>query len=70
MPDLKPCPFCGGEAKYHTDKGVIGELYGWVGCNQCDAMSTHIDVRSMQPEETHPIDAWNRRAGEEQRDAS
>jgi hypothetical protein len=25
-------------------------------------MSTHCDIRSMQPEETHPIDAWNQRA--------
>ena len=60
--ELKPCPFCGGEAAYHTDSGPTGEVYGWVGCNQCDAMSCHIDVRSMQPEETHPIDAWNTRA--------
>ena len=59
--ELKPCPFCGGEAAYHTDSGPTGEVYGWVGCNQCDAMSCHIDVRSMQPEETHPIDAWNTR---------
>ena len=58
---LKPCPFCGGEAELHHDKGPTGELYAWVGCNQCDAMSVHCDVRSMQPEETHPVDAWNTR---------
>lgn len=60
--DLLPCPFCGGEAEYHNDKGPTGEMYGWVGCNQCDAMSVHTDTRSMQPEEQHPIDAWNTRA--------
>ena len=59
---LKPCPFCGGEADYHSEKGPTGEVYGWVGCNQCDAMSCYTDTRSMQPEETHPIDAWNTRA--------
>ncbi len=59
--ELKPCPFCGGEAEFHTDPGPTGECYGWVGCNQCDAMSTHCDIRSMQPEELHPIDAWNAR---------
>ena len=59
--ELKPCPFCGGEAEFHTDKGFTGELYGWVGCGQCDATSCQIDVRSMQPEETHPIAAWNTR---------
>ena len=57
-----PCPFCGGEAQFHTDNGPTGECYGWVGCNQCDAMSLHCDVRSMQPEDIHPIDAWNTRA--------
>ena len=62
--ELKPCPFCGGDAEYHSDKGPTGEVYGWVGCNQCDAMSVHCDVRSMQPEETHPIDAWNTRASD------
>lgn len=64
MTELLNCPFCGGEAEYHSDKGPTGEVYAWVGCNQCDAMSCHIDVRSMQPEETHPIDAWNTRASD------
>jgi len=58
------CPFCGGDGEYHSDKGPTGEVYAWVGCNQCDAMSVHCDVRSMQPEETHPIDAWNTRASD------
>ena len=62
--ELKPCPFCVGDAEYHSDKGPTGEVYAWVGCNQCDAMSVHCDVRSMQPEETHPIDAWNARASD------
>ena len=62
MIELLPCPFCGGNAELQTDKGPTGELYGWVGCNQCDAMSPHCDIRSMQPEELHPIDAWNQRA--------
>lgn len=64
MTDLLNCPFCGGDAEYHSDKGPTGEVYAWVGCNQCDAMSVHCDVRSMQPEETHPIDAWNARASD------
>lgn len=62
--ELKPCPFCGGKPEYHSDKGPTGEVYAWVGCNQCDAMSVHCDVRSMQPEETHPIEAWNTRASD------
>lgn len=60
--ELKPCPFCGGEAELHYDRGPTGERYAWVGCNQCDVMSGHVDVASMMPEETHPITAWNTRA--------
>jgi Lar family restriction alleviation protein len=59
---LLPCPFCGGEAELHHDKGATGEVYAWVSCNQCDAMSLCCDIRSMQMEEPHPIDAWNTRS--------
>ena len=61
MQRMLPCPFCGGNAEYQTDKGPTGELYGWVGCTQCGAASDQCDVRSMQPEEIHPIDAWSAR---------
>lgn len=61
MQRMLPCPFCGGNAEYQTNKGPTGELYGWVGCTQCGAASDLCDVRSMQPEEIHPIDAWSAR---------
>ena len=60
--DLKPCPFCGGEADEHRDRGPTGELYVWVGCNDCDATSACVDERSMQPEESDAQSLWNTRA--------
>ena len=58
--DLKPCPFCGGEADviehlfYEHDS-----LYG-LQCKKCKA-KTYLFYES----EEKAIEAWNRRAGEE-----
>lgn len=36
MGDLKPCPFCGGEAKAYSDFSRVCELiYGMVECKRC-----------------------------------
>lgn len=51
MADLKPCPFCGGEA---TLAGFSGNWY--VRCDKCLATS---DDRAL---EQTVIDAWNTRA--------
>lgn len=61
MDDLKPCPFCGGEAALDSTKGPTRELYEAVICSECGASGPCSDVRSMQDDEAHPIDAWNAR---------
>lgn len=54
--ELKPCPFCGGEAE--TDYAHFD--YNWfeVHCNNCDAY-----VYDYNSEEK-AIEKWNRRANE------
>jgi Lar family restriction alleviation protein len=54
--ELKPCPFCGGEA-------VLDNVYDslWdVACPNEDCMGSI----GLQPTRGMAIDAWNRRAGQ------
>ena len=58
MHDLKPCPFCGGK-----DSGILTTSYDgyWfaVFCENCMAQT-----RKCR-QEKDAVEAWNRRAGEE-----
>ena len=55
MPDLKPCPFCGGKAElFHSYDG-----YHCVQCTCCACGTMHMRT------ERAAIRMWNRRAGEE-----
>ena len=49
MNDMKPCPFCGGEAE------IIGDDYFWIQCKFCRA-------ETMGSEDlAEAIEVWNRR---------
>lgn len=60
MDELKPCPFCGGEAFLYVDNGVR------VLCSRCRAQSkTRCDSLSCSKPTNATksvIEAWNRRA--------
>ena len=58
--DLKPCPFCGGEADVieHLFHG-LDSSYG-LQCKKCKA-ETYQFYKSKEK----AIEAWNHRAGEE-----
>ena len=54
--ELKPCPFCGGEAVY--PEGItVGGI--WITCDKCGIVQGH---PYMTREEA--LAAWNRRAAE------
>lgn len=65
--ELKPCPFCGGEAVLHVNNGVM------VVCKKCGCRTnTGIDYwnpiygyQSRSVDEV--IEAWNRRAAVNER---
>ena len=53
MDQLKPCPFCGGEAELWDNK-MEYRLYG-VLCKECDCMTPY----AVTGEEA--VEVWNRR---------
>ena len=61
MTDLKPCPFCGGEAELETRKGCSGMTQYRYRCSECHAAKGrwHGGISG------HPwtaAEAWNARA--------
>lgn len=64
MENLKPCPFCGGEADVNFDPDGIADTKGrqWaytVSCNRCCACTAVCWSGEMA------IKAWNRMANDE-----
>ncbi len=51
MPDLKPCPFCGGTCTVFTDEPAVF----WVECDNCTARGP---VADTQADARHQ---WNNR---------
>ncbi len=58
---LKPCPFCGGEAKMLEEYDVmIGKTYYFVECTECTGT-----IFSGEINEKEAIEAWNRRVNDD-----
>ena len=60
MSDLKPCPFCGGEAEVmHTGGiGCSNDTFSIVECVRCWAKTAFCDT------EAEAVKAWNTRAND------
>ena len=67
MIELKPCPFCGGEARKNAQT-VKGFRLLYVECKRCGATGSIIrtDKPRVKDEDNRSIEAWNRRAGEQE----
>jgi Lar family restriction alleviation protein len=62
--ELKPCPFCGGEAKIRTSVSCY-KSYAWGECVKCKASTKSIyDIDNDGSFVFKAIEAWNRRATE------
>lgn len=55
---LKPCPFCGGEAKMHPTSSAAHGVY-WARCIECG-----VETRASYILDD-AVKAWNRRADNE-----
>ena len=71
MMELRPCPFCGGEAK--LKKGFPGRQNGrkqaLVQCRACGCrtpMFYQYEYESVSDVYAHAVEAWNRRTPGEQ----
>ena len=65
--ELKPCPFCGGEATIRTRIRNCTPPYqiAWVECEKCGATgSTFSDTDDNGSHIFSAIEAWNRRIPE------
>lgn len=56
MTDLKPCPFCGGEASIWEDYNCDGLPVRMIGCQACDLGFMYYNG--------YGVEDWNRRAYE------
>jgi Lar family restriction alleviation protein len=60
MNELKPCPFCGRTDTLHFDRYQSdGEWWGYIECTEC------IMTGPVGKLKKDAVDAWNRRAGEQ-----
>lgn len=60
--DLKPCPFCGGEAHLYDD----GIDYVWIECYPCGAQ-THRIFRRLPNAQEVVVEKWNMRSRKSRR---
>lgn len=65
MSELKPCPFCGGEAEFAIGKTGDGKDWHYIECADCGATGPNIKyaAHNIRVKEAN-AEAWNRRAAE------
>lgn len=63
MPELKPCPFCGGEAKISKD-AYFGDVYCWVECRVCKSRTSNIHQNIAYCAYDQAAELWNARVNE------
>ena len=66
MTELKPCPFCGGEANVHSDGDAFSSPFLEIYCSQCNtSMIRYINVlESDEHNREGIIQRWNTRASD------
>ena len=61
MEELKPCPFCGGEAVLVEKTSYGGNIFVRVECKLCGAMAGNESISLYHSAAERAIERWNRR---------
>jgi hypothetical protein len=62
--DLKPCPFCSGQAIFEQIKGAVGDEIRWsVGCRTDICIA--FQMMANYPRRSDAAAAWNKRPSQE-----
>lgn len=61
--ELKPCPFCGGEAEISHGR-FDGKDTSYVVCKRCMARGEFFTISFKRSSDDMAIEAWNRRVTE------
>ena len=63
MIELKPCPFCGGEAEYVYCTGIIIATLNPIAvkCKECGAATMNVDASTEYCAKGKAAELWNRR---------
>ena len=66
--EIKPCPFCGGSARYAVGCSQKKVLFFYVRCNVCNARGRSFSEGQAQPNNAmdEAVKAWNRRIAEDE----
>ena len=58
--ELKPCPFCGGEAEFDEDRCDEGHEHIFIVCKECEARGGWISMEQLH-DKKKAIKDWNTR---------
>jgi len=63
MTELKPCPFCGGDAELKEKEYATAghKKWAYVRCKVCEATSNYFSENLAYCANEKAIEAWNRR---------
>lgn len=60
--ELKPCPFCGGQATFVTSLHITGEYSAIAMCERCKAKTDSMRAHDEEDAEVMAAACWNTRA--------
>ena len=58
--DLKPCPFCGGNAEWCIGKNADGSDWHYIACADCECLGPYVSSDTITSRDT-TLRLWNTR---------